>query len=104
VRPGTRGADPGGRFAGLTDGALVAVGESDVPRSLRGMSEAREDLRRLVEELREDQVFVALLEVQRLVGTPETPVWPPPWFGAVTSGLSDTSERVDELLADGFSC
>jgi hypothetical protein len=28
-------------------------------------------------------------------------VWPPLWFGAVTSGRSDTSERVDELLADG---
>jgi hypothetical protein len=28
--------------------------------------------------------------------------WPPPWFGAVTSKRSDTSERVDELLTDGF--
>jgi hypothetical protein len=25
-----------------------------------------------------------------------------PWFGAVTSKHSDTSERVEELLADGF--
>jgi hypothetical protein len=66
------------------------------------MTAAREELRRLVEELPEDQVSVALVEVQRLVGTAETAVWPPPWFGAVTSGRSDTSQRVDELLADGF--
>ncbi len=66
------------------------------------MTAAREELRRLVEELPEDQVPVALVEVQRLVGTLDTPVWPPPWFGAVTSGRSDTSRRVDELLADGF--
>lgn len=56
----------------------------------------------MVEELPEDQVTIAMVEVQRLVGAPATPVWPPPWFGAVTSGRSDTSERVDDLLADGF--
>jgi hypothetical protein len=56
----------------------------------------------LVGELPEDQLSVALVKVQRLVGTPDTPAWPPPWFGARTSGRSDTSEHVDQLLADGF--
>jgi hypothetical protein len=63
---------------------------------------ARDELRRLVDELPEDRVSVALVEVQRLVGTSDTHVWPPPWFGAVKSGRTDTSERIDELLADGF--
>jgi hypothetical protein len=66
------------------------------------MTAAREELRRLVEELPEEQVPVALAEVQRLAGTSENPRWPPPWFGAVQSGRGDTSERVDDLLADGF--
>jgi hypothetical protein len=66
------------------------------------MTAARDELRRLVDELPEDRVSVALVEVQRLAGSTETPVWPPPWFGAVQSGRSDTSERVDELLTDGF--
>ena len=66
------------------------------------MTAAREELRRLVDELPEDRVSIALVEVQRLVGTTDTPVWPPPWFGAVKAGRRDTSERVDELLADGF--
>jgi hypothetical protein len=47
-------------------------------------------------------VSVALVEVKRLVGTSNTPVWSPPWFGALRSGRPDTSERIDELLADGF--
>lgn len=63
---------------------------------------ARDELRRLVDELPEDRVSVALVEVKRLVGTSDTPVWPPPWFGAVRSGRPDASERIDELLADGF--
>jgi hypothetical protein len=64
---------------------------------------AREELRRLVDELPEDRVSVALVEVQRLAGASDAPVWPPPWFGAVSSERTDTSDRVDELLADGFS-
>lgn len=66
------------------------------------MTAARDELRRLVEELPEDRVSVALVEVQRLVGSTDTPAWPPPWFGAVRSDRPDTSDRVDELLADGF--
>ena len=66
------------------------------------MTADRDELRRLVDELAEDQVPVALVEVQRLVASPEASVWPPPWFGAVQPGRADTAARVDELLADGF--
>lgn len=66
------------------------------------MTAARDELRRLVEQLPDEQIPAALAEVQRLAASAETAQWPPPWFGAVTSKRSDTSERVDELLADGF--
>jgi hypothetical protein len=65
------------------------------------MTAARDKLRRLVEQLPEEQVPAALAEVQRLASGADTPAWPP-WFGAVTSTRSDTSTRVDELLAEGF--
>ena len=66
------------------------------------MKAARDDLRRLVEQLSHDQVPAALAQVQRIAASAESATWPPPWFGVVTSTRSDTSERVDELLADGF--
>jgi hypothetical protein len=70
--------------------------------TIGGMTAARDELRRLVEQLPEEQVPAALAEVQRLAAVSEAPEWPPPWFGAITSARSDTSERVDELLANGF--
>lgn len=63
---------------------------------------ARDELRRLVDDLPEAQVSAALVEVQRLAAAAEPPAWPPPWFGAVKSGRPDISERVDELLAERF--
>ena len=62
----------------------------------------REELRRLVDELPEDRISVAPVEVQRLASTFDSSGWPPPWFGAVRSERTDTSERVDEPPADGF--
>lgn len=66
------------------------------------MTAARDELHRLVERLPEDQVSAALIEVQRLAGAAESPPWPPAWFGMITAGRADVSERVDELLAEGF--
>jgi hypothetical protein len=66
------------------------------------MTAARDELRCLVEQLPEGQVPAALAEVQRLAAAGEAPDWPPPWFGKITATRSDTSERVDEVLAEGF--
>jgi hypothetical protein len=66
------------------------------------MTVARDELHSLVEQLPEDQVSAALIEVQRLAGAADTSPWPPAWFGAITAGRADTSQRVDELLAEGF--
>jgi len=69
---------------------------------MAGMTAARDELHRLVEQLPDDQVSAALIEVQRLANAGPSVSWPPAWFGAITAGRSDTSERVDELLAEGF--
>jgi hypothetical protein len=66
------------------------------------MTAARDELRRLVEQLPEEQVLAALAAVQRVVPASQAQVWPPPWFGAITSARSDISERVDALFAEGF--
>jgi hypothetical protein len=66
------------------------------------MTAARDELCRLIEQLPEEQVPAVLAEVQRPAGAGQAREWPPPWCGAVTSVRTDTSARVDELLADGF--
>ena len=74
----------------------------ELARIMLVMTAARDELHRLVEQLPEDQVSAALIEVQRLASATDTSPWPPAWFGAIKAGRPDTSERVDELLAEGF--
>lgn len=66
------------------------------------MSAERDELRRLVEDLPEEQVSSALAELRRRAELGGTRVWPPAWFGAAQAARSDTAARVDELLEDGF--
>jgi hypothetical protein len=72
------------------------------PLQLRLWMTARDELRRLVDELPEDRVSLALVEVQHLVGPSDSQAWSTRWFGAVQSGPPDPAERIDELLGDGF--
>jgi len=46
------------------------------------MTAARDELHRLIEQLPEDQVSAALIEVQRLTSSTDTSRWPLAWFGA----------------------
>jgi hypothetical protein len=62
---------------------------------------ARDELRRLAEELPDEHVPAALAEVRRLNDPPAKGNWPPAFFGSF-SGASDTSARIDEILAEGF--
>ena len=66
------------------------------------MTAARDELRRVVEQLPEEQVLAALAAAQRLAPANQAQEWPPPWFGAITSARSDISDRVDALFAEGF--
>jgi len=66
------------------------------------MSMLREELHRVIDRLPEDQLRSTLTAVQqRIPGscTESKNQWPPDWFGSYRSGRTDTSERVDELLA-----
>lgn len=67
------------------------------------MSADREELRRLVEELPDDEVPAALDDLRRhLKPVDRKRAWPPAWFGAAKSSRADVAARSEELLADGF--
>ncbi|MBV9823211.1 MAG: hypothetical protein JO144_13310 [Actinobacteria bacterium] len=64
------------------------------------MTEARNELHRLVEQLPESKIPTALSELQRLSDEQKpSAAWPPAWFGSITAGRTDTSQRIDEILA-----
>jgi hypothetical protein len=67
------------------------------------MSADRDELRRLVEELPDEEVPAALNDVRRHVRPTERKAsWPPAWFGAIKGSRPDTAARSEELLRDGF--
>ncbi|MBE7187288.1 MAG: hypothetical protein INR67_03265 [Jatrophihabitans endophyticus] len=67
------------------------------------MSADRDELRRLVDDLPDEQVPAALDDVRRrLAPARDVRRWPPAWFGAGSSERTDVAARADELLADGF--
>ena len=67
------------------------------------MSADRDELRRLVEELPEEQVPAALGDVRRHLHPSERErPWPPAWFGAGKGSRADVAARSEELLAGGF--
>jgi hypothetical protein len=69
------------------------------------VSGERDELRRLVEELPDEQLPAVLSEVRRRLQPVENPVevaWPPSWFGAISSGGSDLGRNHEHVLAEGF--
>ena len=67
------------------------------------MTAARDELHRLVDALPEEQVTRAIAAVNGLAsGMLRKPWWPPTSIGAITADHEDISERIDELLAEGF--
>ena len=66
------------------------------------MSAERDELRRLVDELPDEEVPAALADVRRHLRPVEDRPWPPAFFGAGISRTPGAARRVDELLAEGF--
>ena len=66
------------------------------------MSPEREELARLVQEIPDEAVLVVLADLRRRLAPADRRPWPPAFFGSIRSGRADTSERVDEILAEGF--
>lgn len=69
------------------------------------MSAGRDELHHLVDELPDDAVPDALADVRRRLTPARLGAWPPAFFGSIEkprSGAVAVSERVDEILAEGF--
>jgi hypothetical protein len=66
------------------------------------VSAERDELRRLIEELPDEQIHGVLADVRRHVAPRAATSWPPPWVGAIVAGRSDIGRNHDDLLADGF--
>jgi hypothetical protein len=71
-----------------------------------GFMTTRERLHRLVDNMDDDQVERALLAVEPILQSPGPTAAAhrslPAFVGSFESGRHDLSQRVDELLADGF--
>jgi hypothetical protein len=70
--------------------------------TLVSMSADRDELRRLVEEIPEEEVPAALADIRLHLRSVSDRPWPPAFFGSVTSKTPDVASRVDEILAEGF--
>jgi hypothetical protein len=69
------------------------------------VSGEREELRRLVEEIPDEQVPAALADLRRrLVPVPEVreAAWPPAWFNSIIDERNDLGRNHEDLLAEGF--
>jgi len=66
------------------------------------MSPERDELRRLVDDLPDEQIPAVLDDVRRRLRHASSGPWPPAWFGAGRGRRSDTARRADEILAEGF--
>ena len=66
------------------------------------MSIERDELRRLVDDLPDEQVPTAIAELRHLTARPIGRSWPPAWFGSVTSSRTDLGANHEDVLAEGF--
>lgn len=69
------------------------------------MHDERDELRKLVEELPDEQLpgaLAALRQRLRLVTQPHEPSWPPAFFNSITADRNDIGRNHEELLAEGF--
>jgi len=65
----------------------------------------REELTQLLDSLPDDDLAAVLNVVRRSKlpqPQPRDRSWPPAWVGSGPKGVTDMSQRVDEVLAEGF--
>jgi len=65
------------------------------------MSAGRDELRKLIEELPDEQVLAVLAGVRRHLTPAPAAAWPPAWFGAGVGERSDIGRNHEDLLAVG---
>jgi hypothetical protein len=65
----------------------------------------RDELRRLVEELPDEQLPAALAALRQrlaLVSHTHEALWPPAFFNSITADRDDVGRNHEDLLAEGF--
>jgi hypothetical protein len=62
----------------------------------------RDELRRLVDNLPDEQVPAVLAEVRRHLRVASEHTWPPAFFGAGRATRRDVAARAEEILDEGF--
>ena len=71
-------------------------------RTLIPVSAGREELRRLIQELPEEEVPAVLGAARSRLCTGKNRASPPAWFGAAQGQTSDAAARSEDLLEGGF--
>lgn len=66
------------------------------------MSADRDELERLVHEIPEDQVPLALVEMRRHLRPVSDRPWPPAFFASAPGDGTSIAETADDLLREGF--
>lgn len=66
------------------------------------MSADRDELERLVHEIPEDQVPLALVEMRRHLRPVNDRPWPPAFFASAPGDGTSIAETADDLLREGF--
>lgn len=65
------------------------------------MSAERDELLRLVRQIPDEQVPLALADVRKRLH-PVRSSWPPAWFGIAEGDGTDVAARSEDLLQEGF--
>jgi alkanesulfonate monooxygenase SsuD/methylene tetrahydromethanopterin reductase-like flavin-dependent oxidoreductase (luciferase family) len=65
------------------------------------VSAERDELLRLVRQIPDEQVPLALADVRRHLRPVRSP-WPPAWFGIAEGDGTDVAARSEDLLQEGF--
>ena len=65
------------------------------------MSAERDELLRLVRQIPDEQVPLALADVRRHL-RPAMSSWPPAWFGIAEGDGTNVGARSEDLLQEGF--
>ncbi len=66
------------------------------------MSAEREELRRLIQELPEEEIPAVLGAVRSRLRATKSRTWPPAWSDAAQGQTSDAAARSEDLLEGGF--
>lgn len=70
--------------------------------SMRSVSIERDELHRLVDDLPDERVPVALADLRRQRVPVPAKAWPPAWFAFGEASRTDIATNHDDLIAEGF--